>query len=116
MRGEHALLTGLYEAFNGRDVDAVLALLDPEVQWPNGMEGGWVRGHDAVRAYWTRQWGLIDPVVIPTAMTLRADGAIAVDVHQIVRDLAGKVLKDQAVRHVYWLTDSRVTRMQIEAG
>jgi len=27
-----------------------------DVDWPNGMEGGRVRGHDAVRGYWTRQW------------------------------------------------------------
>ena len=39
--------------------------MHPDVIWPNGMEGGTVVGHAAARAYWTRQWGLIDPRVEP---------------------------------------------------
>lgn len=50
------LLAGVYNAFNARDVDRVLAAVHPEVDWPNGMEGGYVHGHAAVRDYWTRQW------------------------------------------------------------
>jgi hypothetical protein len=57
------LLERTYAAFNARDVEAVLAAMHPDVDWPNGMEGGRVLGHAAVRAYWIRQWGLIDPRV-----------------------------------------------------
>ena len=52
-----AMLGTLYERFNARDVDAVLAYLTSDVEWPNGWEGGYVHGHDEVRDYWTRQWG-----------------------------------------------------------
>jgi len=55
------LLTFVYAAFNRRDIEPILAAMHPEVEWPNGMEGGWVYGRDAVRSYWTRQWNLIDP-------------------------------------------------------
>ncbi|HSE06211.1 MAG TPA: nuclear transport factor 2 family protein [Methylomirabilota bacterium] len=65
-----AVLERTYAAFNARDVDAVLAVMHPEVDWPNGMEGGRVRGHAAVRAYWTRQWTLIDPRVEPRVFTV----------------------------------------------
>src|SRR5882672_6030705 len=54
------LLRRAYEAFNARDVDAVLALMHPDVDWPNGMEGGRVLGRAAVREYWTRQFEVID--------------------------------------------------------
>ncbi|MEH2002434.1 MAG: nuclear transport factor 2 family protein [Nostoc sp.] len=54
------LLTKAYAAFNARDIDSVLALMHSDVEWANGMEGGYVRGHQAVRDYWTRQWTLID--------------------------------------------------------
>src|SRR5258705_9031085 len=47
------LLGGVYAAFNARDVDRVLAAMHPDVDWPNGMEGGYVHGRDAVRDYWT---------------------------------------------------------------
>lgn len=55
------VLTEAYEAFNARDIERALATMHPEVDWPNGMEGGYVHGHDGVRGYWTRQWRLIDP-------------------------------------------------------
>src|SRR3954451_11636697 len=55
-----ALLEVLYERFNARDVDAILPSLAPDVEWPNGWEGGYVRGRDAVRDYWTRQWRAMD--------------------------------------------------------
>jgi len=79
----------------------------PDVIWPNGMEGGTVGGHAAVRAYWTRQWGLIDP------RTAEADGRVAVAVHQVVRDLEGKVLKDDTVQHVYAFEGGLIRSMEI---
>lgn len=45
------LLCKAYHAFNARDLDIVLAVLHPNVVWANGMEGGYVCGHDGVRDY-----------------------------------------------------------------
>jgi ketosteroid isomerase-like protein len=104
-----------YAAFNERRLDDALSLMDPEVEWPNGMEGGTVYGHAGVREYWTRQWALIDPHVEPRRTTVDADGRIHVDVHQVVRDLNGAVLVDQMVEHVYTLKAGRVARMEIAA-
>src|SRR3989442_313266 len=59
--GSMKLLRDAYAAFNARDIDAALGTMHPDVVWPNGREGGYVHGHDAARAYWTRQWGVIDP-------------------------------------------------------
>jgi ketosteroid isomerase-like protein len=110
---ERDLLTFVYEAFNRRDIDPILARMHPEVEWPNGMEGGWVYGREGVRDYWTRQWKTLDPRVEPTRFESEADGRIAVDVHQVVRDLDGKVLLDRTVQHVYRVTDGLIRRMEI---
>lgn len=110
---ERDLLTGLYAAFNRRDMEAIFPALHPEVQWPNGMEGGWVHGHEGVRAYWTRQWGMIDPHVEPERFEVEDDGRITVHVHQTVRDLAGKVLLDRMVQHVYRIEDGVIGNMEI---
>lgn len=107
------LLERAYTAFNARDIDAVLALLRPDVVWPNGMEGGTVYGHEQVRAYWTRQWAAVDPRVEPVRFA-HADDAVAVDVRQVVRDLAGAVLIDTVVRHVYRFDGGLVARMDIQ--
>ena len=107
------LMRDLYAAFNLRDVDTVLAMFHPQVEWANGMDGGHVRGHAAVRDYWTRQWTMIDPTVEPIEVS-DADGVVTVEVRQTVRDLDGQVLSEGPVRHIYRLEDRLVRRMDIE--
>ena len=91
----------------------MLGVLAPDVDWPNGMEGGRVRGHDAVREYWRRQWTMIDPRVDPVGFSDDDAGRTVVDVHQVVRDLGGRVVADQVVQHVYEFRDGLVARMEI---
>jgi ketosteroid isomerase-like protein len=96
-----ALIRDLYVAFNARDVDALLDLMTPDVDWPNGWEGGRVSGRQAVRDYWTRQWAEIDPNVEPTAIATGDDGRTAVTVTQTVRSLAGDLIDTSTVIHTY---------------
>jgi hypothetical protein len=114
MIDERELLTQAYRNFNARDIDAVLSLLQPDVVWPNGMEGGYVYGHEAIREYWTRQWGIVDPHVEPMKIEQDQAGRFVVEVHQVVKDLAGKLLSDAIVRHAYQIQDGLVQRMDIE--
>jgi len=106
-------LQQLYEQFNARDIEAVLAALHAEVVWANGMEGGHVHGREAVRDYWTRQWALVDPRVVPTGFSTGADGEVIVEVHQTVRDLEGAVLADRMVGHIFRIQDGFITRFDI---
>src|ERR671917_200391 len=91
------LLRAAYSAFNARDIDAALALMTPDVAWPKAFKGGFVRGSQEVRAYWTEQWSEIDPHVEPVSFHPEGAGGILVEVHQVVRDLAGVVLGDEHV-------------------
>ena len=109
-------LERVYAAFNARDIDTVLASMNPHVDWPNAMDGGRVHGHADVRAYWTRQWARIDPRVEPIGFTVEADGRVAVEVRQVVRDLAGIILRESVVRHVYTLRDDLIVSMEIRHG
>jgi hypothetical protein len=110
------LLRALYEAFNARDVDRVLAAMTDDVDWPNAWEGGRLHGREEVRSYWARQWAEIDPRVEPVAITPRADGRIAVEVEQLVASLDGAVLGEGRTVHVYALRDELVARMDVEDG
>jgi hypothetical protein len=67
MSDEVDLLKRVYDRFNARDMETVLAALHEDVIWANGMEGGHVHGRDEVRSYWTRQWTMVDPHVEPVA-------------------------------------------------
>ena len=106
----------LYEAFNARDVDAVLAALAADVRWPNAWEGGVVHGHAGVRDYWRRQWAEIDPHVEPTAIEEQEDGSVAVRVHQVVRTLKGELVAENDVVHVYRFEHGLISEMTIEDG
>lgn len=110
------LLIAAYQEFNSRQIDKVLARLHPNVEWANGMEGGHVHGREAVRAYWTRQWAMLDPKVDPLEMKRQEDGAVSVEVHQVVHDKLGNLLVDTLVFHVYQFAGGLIGRMDIEQG
>jgi len=107
------LLQRVYTAFNRREIETVLAAMEADVDWPNGMEGGRVLGHGAVREYWRRQFEVLDPKVEPKKFIRDADGRIVVEVHQVVHDKSGKLVVDQMVRHVYEIRRGLIRSMEI---
>jgi hypothetical protein len=107
------LIKDAYAAFNARNLEAALATMQPNVEWPNGMEGGTVLGHNGVREYWTRQWAVLDPHVDPVEITADKQGRIVVSVHQVVRDLNGSILVDHTVNHIYCLDCGLIRCMEI---
>jgi hypothetical protein len=108
-----SLLRNAYAAFNARDLDSALATMQPDVVWPNGMEGGMVHGHAGVREYWTRQWGWLDPHVEAVQFDRDEAGRVVVGVHQVVRNLSGEVLLDRMVEHVYTIEGGLIGTMEI---
>ena len=102
-----------YAAFNARDIDGILAHLTLDVAWANGMEG-LLHGHDAARDYWTRQWTQIDPRVDPVSVTDLPDDRVDVEVHQVVKDMAGNVVAERTVHHIFTLVRGKFSKMEIE--
>ena len=120
MADDREIVSAMYDRFNARDIDGVLAALTDDVAWANGMEGGHVHGREGVRAYWTRQWAIVSPHVEPASFDTAADGSIVVEVRQSVRDLQGRplqdqthALKDKTVGHVFYLQNGKVSRFDI---
>jgi hypothetical protein len=107
-------LESLYAAFNARDIDTVLAAMTDDVDWPNALEGGRLRGKGEVRAYWTRQWREIDPRVEPVSFSRRPSGGVAVDVQQVVRSREGELVSESMVVHVYSFRGGLVAHMDVE--
>jgi len=106
------LIRDLYASFNARDTEAVIALMAPDVDWPNAWEGGRLHGKDAVRDYWTRQFAAIDGKVEPTRIDV--DGAtVIVTVHQTVHSTDGELVDDREVTHTYTFRDDRIVRMDV---
>ena len=102
-----------YAAFNSRDIDAALALMTPDVEWPRAFKGGFVQGPQAVRAYWTEQWGEINPHVEPVSFDQESSNRILVKVRQVVRDMAGTVLADEYVGHRFTMERGLIQKMEV---
>lgn len=107
------LLRAAYAAFNARDIDAALALMTADVRWPKAFKGGFVSGHQDIRAYWSEQWGEIDPHVEPVAFYPQNASQVIVDVHQVVRSLTGSVLADMHVGHSFTLNNGWIEAMEV---
>ncbi len=110
---EIELLRSAYAAFNARDLNVALALMTADVTWPRAFKGSFVHGHEEVRAYWTEQWSEIYPNVEPSAFHREEDGRILVDVHQVVRDLAGSVVADEHVGHRFTIDRGLIQAMEV---
>jgi hypothetical protein len=109
------LLKAAYEAFNRRDIEKILNMMHPDVDWPNMIEGGRIHGRDGIREYWRRQFTMVSPHVEPLAFQDDSAGRTVVDVHQVVRDLEGEVILDHMVQHVYLVRDDKIERMDVQA-
>ena len=120
MENHVELIKRLYADFNARNIDSVLAMLTEDVMWANAMDGGYARGHEGIREYWTRQWSMVSPHVEPVDFRKGDDGSIFVDVIQTVRDREGNFLhdqthglKDKTVGHIFRFNDGRVSRFDV---
>jgi ketosteroid isomerase-like protein len=110
---QRELLEHLYDRFNARDMEAVLATMHRDVVWANGMEGGHVYGHDGVRDYWTRQWATVDSHVEAAGFSIGADGTSDVEVHLTARDLKRNLLFDKMGGHIFRIEDGLIRRFDI---
>ncbi len=114
MASTQTLIAQAYAAFNRRDIDGALTLMSENVSWPKASEGGRAVGKEEIRAYWTRQWKQFDPHVEPIEVIDREGGMIDVKVHQLVKSLAGDVLSDGEVWHLYTIANGLIERMDIK--
>lgn len=116
---QEALLRRMYEVFSTDERDAFLAqCLAPDVDWPNMLDGARLHGHEAVRAYWARQFAAGHPLVRLEGLRLDGDGEAAVATVRLgMRDASGEQWAEGTVEHVYRFgEDGLVARMDVRAG
>ena len=102
----------LYKDFNDRKIDLVISKMTGDVKWANGMDGGYVHGHDAVKDYWTRQFTMVSSKVSPLEIEAGKD-IVKIKVHQVVHDLNGNLLADESVYHLFHLQENKIAVFEI---
>ena len=112
MKSTIELFRELYENFNKRQIDLVISNMAPDVKWANGMDGGYVYGHEAVREYWTRQFKIVHSRVTPLRIDVE-NNAVKIKVHQVVNDSDGNLLADELVEHHFTLINGKISEFVI---
>lgn len=102
----------IYRNFNERKIDDIIVCTTNDVKWANGMEGGFVHGHDELRAYWLRQFSIINPTVIPEDIS-EIGGIVKIEAHQVVRDLEGKIIMDKYIYHHFFMDHDKIAKFEI---
>jgi hypothetical protein len=112
MNSPDTFFKDLYKNFNDRHIDLVISHMTDDVTWANGMEGGYVYGHDNVRQYWTRQFRMVSSKVTPLEITVE-NATAKIRVHQVVYDLNGKLLADETLYHFFNMRDNKIAEFNI---
>lgn len=115
MANDTEFIKHLYEDFNARNTDSILAKLTEDVMWANGVDGGYVHGHKDLKDYWERQWSILNPQIEPVSFRKTEDGSIFVDA-LFTGQCQGQThgFKDMPVGHVFHLKDGLVSRFDIQ--
>jgi ketosteroid isomerase-like protein len=113
-RAEQEIIREAYTAFNDRDIDSAVALMDPEVDWPDVVHGGFVHGRDGVRRHWEEVFANSSPRIEVVHLTRRPDASVAVEIRQVVSGLQGQAVSDDRLVHVFRIHDDLITRMEVE--
>jgi ketosteroid isomerase-like protein len=102
----------LYKAFNDRDVGTLMDAMHPDVDWPNFLEGGRVRGRDALRQYWSEQFAMVQPEASPIEMLEVSGDRIVVRLHYLIKAMeGGGVWTDEITSNTFTFADDLVLSM-----
>ena len=115
MQADHReFLLRAYSAYDSQDIEALVALVSDDVNWPDD-DAGRLHGKDEVRAYWTELWARTRTHDEPVAFSERNDGRTAVQISQVVRSPNGSAISKGQFLHLHRLEGDRIARMDIEA-
>lgn len=116
MTDREARITDLRTAINGRDFEVALALLHPDVDWQDIVNGGRLHGVAAVRAYWTQINNLLTTGATPITYRLIGEDRIAVRMLHSVTGRQGKAWGEEALTQVFTFRDGLIVRMDLDEG
>jgi hypothetical protein len=113
MSDDVELLKRVYDLFNSRDIESVLAAMHPDVISANGMEGGHVHGRTRCAAIGNVNGRSSIRMSSPSRFSPNGEGEVVVTVHQVVRDPRGNLLADRLVMHVFQTRNGLIQRFDI---
>ncbi|WP_419251645.1 nuclear transport factor 2 family protein [Caulobacter sp. ErkDOM-YI] len=110
-----ALLSGLYDAIDRQDIDAVMALFEPDARIPDSLESDTLVGHDQIRAYYLRQFATIQVSSSLLSTRLMPDDRIAASLHVQVTGSEGGMWGEGRVEATYRIHAGKIREMVVDS-
>jgi hypothetical protein len=110
-----ATLRGAYAAFNRGDIDAAVAVLDPQIEWsePDSFPGGGkYHGRDGAKRYLTQSRAAWAEVISEPEQFIDAGDRIVVFVHARVRAKESKEWQEARLADVYTVREGKIVAMR----
>ena len=104
-----------YEAFAGRDLDAVFELFDPEIEAhdpPEMPDAAIHRGHEAVRGDWAQTYELFDDFTIEVEETIDCGDDVVVFLRYRGRGKESGAEVEASMAHVWTARDGKAIRLR----
>ncbi|HTQ55325.1 MAG TPA: nuclear transport factor 2 family protein [Bryobacteraceae bacterium] len=108
-------LRAAYAAFNRGDIDAAVALLDPQIEWSEPAEfpgGGTYHGREGAKRYLSQSRAGADEVISEPESFIPSGDRIVVFVHARVRRRGSPQWEDVRLADVYTFRDGKATAMR----
>lgn len=104
-----------YEALNRGDLSAVLALLDPEIEWHEpapSPDAGTHSGRDSFASFFSSWLDSFDGFQIEPEQVVERDGDLIAVVRQTGRGRASGVRVEARLAHVWTVRDGKAVRWE----
>ena len=109
--GPKEILLLAFHAYNAHDVDGLLAMVTPDVNWPSRDKR--LHGPEALKDYWLDQWRETSTHDQPIRIDDQPDGRLKVFLNQVVRTVDGKELSRGAFEYLFELRGGLIARLDI---
>ena len=110
-----ALVQSIYERFNERDIEGVLAGMANDVEWPDIVDDSVVVGKDAYRDYLVKVMETTNPRIIVGEVVEVGDVVFAMAYHQAF-DVDGKLLgRPRVVTSRFSFNGDLVSRFELSS-
>lgn len=111
MDARRSLLLRFYKALDSKDVEGVAAVLHPDVDFPDQLNGGRLTGAAAVRDYFAGAFDLINSENAVSEFRSGPDGTMEARVHHHVTSLEGRLWHDGPVDYRFTFRDGLIARV-----
>ena len=109
---QNKLAKSFYDRFNARNIDGMVELLHPDVEWVNEPKGEYTQGKEKLHAAWSKL-ELVANIHFDIVGITPSDKGMLVIVQEKIWKPEDKLIFDGPVGHDYTILDGKIRRCDI---